>query len=362
MSDVPARLLRDTLRAAMEPAASSGCIDTETLAAWADGTLSARERTAIESHAAACAHCQALLAATARIETAAASTIPSTRWQTSFLNWLIPLAAAAAAVTFWIAVPSPHLKESTSPGVTAPAAPPASAAEPGTVSRNEPPGPAPSAALSRRVAPADSQRRPTTAENAVAPIAPPAVPPPPLTDQLRREDKRDAELAQAPKVVVEAAAPPAEPARRLNQESQQFAEPRAATVMKSAVAADRLAIAPATEIASPDGKARWRIVAPNRVERSIDAGTTWQVQSTGTTAAITAGVAPAPTICWLVGRGGLVLVSTDGRTWQRVPFAEVVDLISIRASDGANAVVTAADGRSFATADGGQNWRAVAIR
>ena len=52
MNDVPARLLRDTLRAAMEPAASSGCIDTETLAAWVDGTLNARERKSIESHAA----------------------------------------------------------------------------------------------------------------------------------------------------------------------------------------------------------------------------------------------------------------------------------------------------------------------
>jgi anti-sigma factor RsiW len=112
MNDVPARLLRDTLRAAMEPAPSSGCIDTETLAAWVDGTLNARERKSIESHASACAHCQALLAATARIETAVSSAVPSTRWQSSFLNWLVPLAAAVAAVTFWVAVPAPELKES----------------------------------------------------------------------------------------------------------------------------------------------------------------------------------------------------------------------------------------------------------
>jgi hypothetical protein len=51
--------------------------------------------------------------------------------------------------------------------------------------------------------------------------------------------------------------------------------------MKSAVAADRLSVAPATEIASPDRNVRWRIVAANRVERSIDGGTTWQVQPTG---------------------------------------------------------------------------------
>jgi hypothetical protein len=364
MSDVPARLLRDTLRAAMEPAASSGCIDTETLAAWADRTLNARERRSIESHASACPQCQALLAATARIETAVSSAVPSTRWQSSFLNWLVPLAAAAAAVTFWVAVPAPDLKESAPLRRDAPASPPASTAELGRVSRNEAIGLAPpEAATQRRVAPANPRLPPTTvAGNAVAPIPPkPSAPPPPLTDQPRSEDKRDAELQTSPKVVAEAAAPPAARQMRVDQEPQRFAESRAAGVMKSAVAADRLAVAPATEIASPDRTVRWRIVAANRVERSIDGGTTWQVQPTGTAAAIIAGVAPAPTICWLVGRGGLVLVSTSGQTWQRVPFPEVVDLISIRAPDGATATVTTADGRSFATTDGGRTWRALPI-
>jgi len=365
MSDVPARLLRDTLRAAMEPAASSGCIDTETLAAWADGTLNARERRSIESHASVCAHCQALLAATARIETAVSSAVPSTRWQSSFLNWLVPLAAAAAAVTFWVAVPAPELKESAPQRRDAPASPPASTAELGRVSKNEAIGLAPpEAAAQRRVAPANPRLPPATvAGNAVAPIPPkPSAPPPPLTDQPRGEEKRDAaELEASSKVVAEAAAPPAAPTPRANQESQRFAESRTAGVMKSAVAADRLFVAPATEIASPDRNVRWRIVAANRVERSIDGGSTWLFQPTGTTAAIAAGVAPAPTICWLVGRGGLVLVSTNGQTWRRVPFLEAVDLISIRASDGANATVTAADGRSFATTDAGQTWRALPI-
>jgi hypothetical protein len=364
MSDVPARLLRDTLRAAMEPAASSGCIDTETLAAWADGTLNARQRRSIESHASACAHCQALLAATARIETAVSAAVPSTRWQSSFLNWLVPLAAAAAAVTFWVAVPAPGLKESAPLRRDASAAPPASTAELGSVSKNEAVGLVPSeAAKQRRVAPATPRLpRTTVAGNAVAPIPPkPSAPPPPLTDQPRSEDKRDAELQVSPKVVAAPAAAPAAPPARVDQEPQRLAESVAVGVMKSAVAADRLSIAPSTEIVSPDRNVRWRIVASNRVERSIDGGTTWQVQPTGTITAIAAGVAPAPTTCWLVGRGGLVLVSTNGQTWQRVPFPEVVDLMSIRAPDGANATVTAADGRSFATTDGGQNWRALPI-
>jgi photosystem II stability/assembly factor-like uncharacterized protein len=111
------------------------------------------------------------------------------------------------------------------------------------------------------------------------------------------------------------------------------------------------------EIASPDRNVRWRIVAGNRVERSINAGTTWQAQSTGTSARLTAGAAPSPTVCWLVGPGGIVLVSQDGGTWERVAFPEPADLTAIRATDGSSATTTAADGRVFSTTDGGKTWR-----
>jgi len=98
-------------------------------------------------------------------------------------------------------------------------------------------------------------------------------------------------------------------------------------------------------------------VAGTSVERSTDGGVTWQPQSTGAAVRLTAGVAPSPTTCWLVGAGGVVLVSQDGQKWQRVAFPEAVDLTAIRAIDGSNATVTAADGRAFSTTDGGRSWR-----
>jgi photosystem II stability/assembly factor-like uncharacterized protein len=70
------------------------------------------------------------------------------------------------------------------------------------------------------------------------------------------------------------------------------------------------------------------------------------------------GAAPSPAICWVVGRGGVVLRSTDGATWQRVGLSDAIDLIAIRASDATNATITAADGRMFRTADGGKTWQA----
>src|SRR5258708_24414980 len=101
MSDVPTRLLRETLRTPLTPASTPGCMDTETLAAWSDDALSAREREAVESHAAVCARCQALLAAMARTTTPLA---PRRRawWRPSAVGWLVPLTAAAVAVAVWI--------------------------------------------------------------------------------------------------------------------------------------------------------------------------------------------------------------------------------------------------------------------
>ena len=80
--------------------------------------------------------------------------------------------------------------------------------------------------------------------------------------------------------------------------------------------------------------------------------------STGVAAELTAGAAPSATVCWLVGRGGVVLLSTDGRTWRRVAFPEMTDLSAVFTVDaGGNvASVTTVDGRTFVTTDGGATW------
>src|SRR5262249_54371521 len=102
MSEIPPRLLRETLRGSTAPA-QSGCLDADTLAPWSDGTLRARERASVEAHAASCARCQALLAAMART---APPTAPARSWRMSTVAWLAPLAAAAAVVLVWINVPT----------------------------------------------------------------------------------------------------------------------------------------------------------------------------------------------------------------------------------------------------------------
>src|SRR5439155_3654798 len=116
--------------------------------------------------------------------------------------------------------------------------------------------------------------------------------------------------------------------------------------------------APAIEIVSSNPGSRWRIVGDGAVERSMDGGSTWQQQQTGVNVALTTGTSPTPSVCWLVGAGATVLLSTDGRSWRRVAFPAAADLIAVRATDAQSATVTTADGRTFSTTDGGQTWHA----
>ena len=136
----------------------------------------------------------------------------------------------------------------------------------------------------------------------------------------------------------------------------------------SRVAARRDAAAPAEsasfrrvaavlEIRTPDPAVRWRVVDGRLVQRSLDAGATWADQyraDDGVT--LTAGVAPSTTACWIVGRAGAIVRTIDGRAWQRVRFPEPLDFTAVVAGDARTATVTAADGRQFATTDGGTTW------
>ncbi len=109
-------------------------------------------------------------------------------------------------------------------------------------------------------------------------------------------------------------------------------------------------------IVSSNPATRFRLLRGGGVQRSADGGATWRTEVTGATDTLTAGASPSPSVCWLVGPSGLVLLSTDGRSWRRLRFPEIVDLRAVTATDAENATVTTVDGRAFATSDGGQTW------
>ncbi len=114
---------------------------------------------------------------------------------------------------------------------------------------------------------------------------------------------------------------------------------------------------PLIEIVSPDASIRWRIGPAGVVEYSDNAGASWEATPTGVGTDLIAGASPARTVCWVVGRAGIVLLTTDGRPWQRLMFPLAVDLAAIQATDARTATVTATDGRRFTTVDGGTTWK-----
>ena len=118
----------------------------------------------------------------------------------------------------------------------------------------------------------------------------------------------------------------------------------------------RSAIAP-TLIVSSDPNMRWRITG-SLIERSTDGGRTWTVQTIGVQTPLSAGASPAPGVCWIVGLGGTVLLTTDGETWRRLEFPDSnANLVTVAARDALSATVTTADGRIYRTEDGGKSWR-----
>jgi hypothetical protein len=345
------RLLADTLKARAASAPGDSCLDAETLAEWADAALSARERAAVEVHAADCARCQALLAA--MVKTTPASSAAAASWRMPALGWLIPAAAVAAALVVWVVVPGrgPIQQTGRRPvsSVEEVATAPASAAKSPASSDAAAPS------LGRAVAPAG------TPEITAQPSAAPEVAKDALAKQMESNalDKVTASskaTARSDAAASSATGPAAAP--RAAAQSVTVSPPPSAVLAERNFAAARLG-APETLIVSTNPSSRWRIVPGGNVQRSADGGSTWQLQQTGAIVTLAAGASPSPSVCWLVGPDGIVLLSTDDRSWRRIPFPEATPLVSVSADDDRTATVTTVDGRKFSTTDGGVTWERV---
>ena len=277
------------------------CLDAETLAAWFDGALSGAALEDVRSHVAGCARCQALVGAMGRTRAAVPVALPErgARW---WLAWAVPVAAAATAVSIWVAVPRPtnvagtpsavsSLQEKEVSGPSEPAAPPATSTTP---------------ALQDRARSADA--------------APPAAAPASENDAAKQAAGNVNETLS----LRSAAQAPTAAAERREQAERQDA------VAGQLQARDAFAISPC--------------------------GPMWPAPPSDTAGQITAASAPSAAVCWIVGRAGTVVRSTDRQTWQRVSFPLPVDLSTVTATDVQSATVETVDGRRFSTGDGGVTW------
>jgi hypothetical protein len=264
--------------------------------------------------------------------------------------WMAPLAAGAAAVTIWMVVPEQQEIATAPARVEAPATAVGSVAPaPAAIPHSEAAAP-PQAKQGVEAKPAG--RVPSSFRENAAPLrdqnrladAPAA----PRADATAKEGLEVAAVAGSPEPpVAAAAAPPAAPAVAGLQNSN--------TSKLQSLPRARFAFAP-VEVVSPTPAQRWRAIAAG-IERSEDGGKSWTLVRVDTGDAIVAGSSPSPTVCWLVGSAGVVLVTTDGRNFVRhvVPGRE--DLFGVTAVDAQNASVTTASGRTIQTRDGGTSWQ-----
>ena len=327
-------------------------LDAETVAAWIDGGLDATSLAAAEAHASNCGRCQALLATVARtlpVDVAPEFIAPAFRRRIWWRWWLAPLAATATAVTLWMVVPQEPIP---APASQAPAGdmaqrsaetatPSPSIEPPPAVAQTPRPAPATPAADARfgerrNVPRADAEAKANVAATQANKDGAA------LRDQqadrvANRQEKLEQNRERAVQAPAAPAAAPAEGARL------------GATELRKQVAP--------LEFVSPDPNRRWRAITAGTIEFSQDGGRTWIPVRLNAGEVVTGGASPAPLVCWIVGRAGLVLLATDGTNFTPLPFPERVDLVSVTAADARRATVTTADGRTFQTSDNGRNWR-----
>jgi hypothetical protein len=353
------RLMREALRGSGSPA-SGACLDAETVAAWSEGTLPERDRLAAEEHASTCDRCLLLLATLDSLRPPKSEAPWWMRWRS--VGWLVPVAASAIAIAVWVEVRDPELPPPLTRTSQAPATSPEPASQPPVAASPVQSAPVAVPRLADRAEPKKSiagERSRREAESSPvegrverqaadsvaargAPVAPPPVASP-------------SPGAIAEQVVVPPAPRP-EPARERTDTAA-----AAPTAIAGASAGNELRRSAfqrqpgAIDIASPDPQVRWRISGAV-LERSTDAGRTWQLQSTGAKAPLLAGSCPAATVCWIVGRAGTVLVTTDGVSWQPRNGPEAVDLVAVVASDASTATVITATTTVYRTTDGARTW------
>lgn len=318
------RLLRQV--AAPGGSEATPCLDPETVAAFVGGGLSPAERAEAEAHIGGCERCLQLTAAVVRTEPPA-SEAPRRSWLR--IGWLAPVTTmAAAGVAAWLMIRDPRPVEAPVRQDTTTAARADERAAPVLPSES-------AKAAVPEFRPAEPQRAESASRRA-----------PSSVDALTRnravaERKAEADAAAQgpPPPAASPAAPPATAAAELARDG-----------LVAAGQAPRM-----TLVASPDPLVQWRF-ADAVLESTADGGRTWMAHSPGA-AGLLAGAAPARDVLWLTGRAGLVLLTTDGRTWQRVDLPDrAADAVQITAIDGRSARVTTAAGTTYRTTDAGRTW------
>jgi len=394
-------ILRRAMRSQPGPATPE-CADAESLAAYSDRSLSARERDRLETHFADCARCQLLLADIARADESArlAKSAVEVPW---YRRWrvAIPALAAAAAVLVFISIRRPanvapptdqivamaqHEAPAENLAAKLPAPVPAAApSAPASVAAAAPSNEIAMNELKAEAAPRAQAMHPGASRalkggvealgvgGLMARGAPAAKVEAPATTTPESAAEPASSADSVSRGAVVAAAPPAAATntRAFGSLATGSSGLVSATRGGGAVGAGAGAVAGAAVAASPSyAPASATLVTVSAPDQSVswiagkkgmilrrDADGSTHPQQSGASTDLIAGAAPSATVCWIVGRSGTIVRTTDGgEHWTLILAPTADNLTAVTANDANDATVTTAGGRSFATSDGGASW------
>jgi hypothetical protein len=380
-------ILRRAMRSEPGPATPE-CADTESLAAYSDRSLSARERERLETHFADCARCQILLADIARADESAriANSAGAVPW---YRRWrlAIPALAAAAAILVFVSIRRPAIVAPPSDQIVAMAQHEAPAAN---VAAKQPPLPAPvpaaapsapvsvaAAAPSNEIAMNELKAEAAPRVQAMRPSAPRALKgsaegfgggalmargapaanvarQPPATTTLESDAEQASSADSAPRAALVAAAPQAM-ARSAAAAAVggMLAEPAAATNTRAfgSLGGGSGAIVAATgggAVGAVAGAATGAAVAANSSHASASA-TLVTISS------------PDQSVSWIAGKNGMILRrDADGRTHPQHSGAST-DLVAGAAPSATVCWIVGRSGTIVRTTDGGEHWTLILV-
>jgi hypothetical protein len=321
------------------------CLDAEMLAAFYERTLDREGRARCEAHLADCARCEAALGALARADVPAAGA-PG-RWAWTWVpGWRIAVPALAAALVVAVAVARMRSNVAIAP-------PEQLASARGEVHRAQEAAP---------MAPSGAAGAAGGSRAASAPAAVPAA----KAQSRATPPHRMAALAKEKTTVREtfasasglaASAPTVGNAIVAEGAPAGTGAPIAAPAVGAAMGGTVGMAAGAHPfiVRAPDGIARWHVRSGDQIDYTPD-GVNFYGSTTGVAAPLTSGSAPTTSVCWMVGRAGTVIRTTDGTHWTKLASPTPSDLTRITAENADVATVYASDGRAWATADGGRTW------
>jgi hypothetical protein len=382
--------------------------DADLLTAFVERSLGKRERLQVLEHLAQCGDCREVVSV-AVPELESAHVIATRRASSGWLRWPVLRwgALAVCVIVVGAAVTLPHFKRATEAPIAAgPASPAVAAQEPAAeadsalrseIATNYKSQPEIQPKREIAAAPKPSKKfdesevvttTPLTKARSDKPSASPlsqvaAAPAPALpskdADLERRKEEPATEagrtygLNAANEVVtVEAkAAAPAELAEvspgKAKDESQKLSDAKAglARGTTTALMQKNMAYSSSSEtdalLAGAKIVPRWTLTSGGTLQRSIDAGKTWQPIPVAGKAAFRA-LSTVGLDIWVAGAAGTLYHSSDaGEHWQQVkPVAGgqllTADIIGVEFTDAQHGKLTTATHETWATLDGGHSW------